>query len=123
MRLDFLFGPQTKPPQLQVGADIAEYRLYHTHPVTVDPLALCTVYPLFHPIGVGGFTSMIYRKRDLPAAALTVVCTRWIVHALAFIWTRPALQELALEIGGWCTSVDFFDMAQTQTIARRAIAG
>lgn len=61
--VNFLTPTQAKTPKSLIHRDIAEHRLHHRHPVTVDLFAFITIDPNFHPVRVIGLS--IFTGRSL----------------------------------------------------------
>ena len=80
--LHFFLASHAKSVQFFIAADIAEHGFYHGHSVAVDLLALVTVDPVFHPIGVVWFALVFENKRDMSTGPFTVLGSAWVLHAL-----------------------------------------
>lgn len=93
LALHFLFAPQVEAIQSLGGADVAEHRLHHRHPMAVDLLAPRAIYPMLHSIGVVGLAFVLDGKRYLATRALAMVRRRRVLHTLVFLRAVSALQQ------------------------------
>ena len=92
LSLDLSSPAQAEAFETFVGTDIGKHRLDHRHAMTIYMFALCTVHPMFHPVGVAGCPCRtLDDERDLPTMTFAGVGRGRVTQARLFQVARTAL--------------------------------
>jgi len=121
--INFGVASEGETIQLFVNSDVTKHGFYHGHAVAVDVFSCVTVYPLFHPFGIGAFAGFVEDEGDWSTIALAMIGSWWVLHATCFLVTMPTLQQTSFKEDFVITVFIFAFTPKTELFTCRTGAG